>query len=119
MNWYLEVIRNYFDFEGPARRKEYWMFTLFHFVFIFVAIVLDAVMGVGQFGEGFIYLIYFLLTLIPSIAVRRMHDIGKSGFIVLVNFIPLIGGIWFLVLAVTEGDHGENQYGSDPKDAIY
>lgn len=54
-----------------------------------------------------------IVTIIPNLAivVRRLHDINKSGFYVLVNFIPLIGTIWFLVLILTKGDQGANQYG--------
>lgn len=62
---------------------------------------------------------YSLAILVPTLAVtvRRLHDIGKSGWMYFVGLIPLIGGIWLLVLLVTEGNHGPNQYGEDPKNA--
>ena len=65
----------------------------------------------------FLYLIYVLAVFIPSlaVAVRRLHDVGKSGWFYLISLIPLIGGIWLLILFVTEGDKGPNQYGPDPK----
>ena len=119
MNWYLKVLKNYFNFSGRARRKEYWMFFLFQFIFALVAIVIDNVLGLAikDVGYGPFYLLLVLATLIPGLAVtvRRLHDIGKSGWFILVSFIPLIGGIILLVFAVTGGDYGENEYGPDPK----
>ncbi len=123
MNWYLKVIRdNYANFEGRARRKEYWMYTLVNSL---LSLGLYALAIIGAISEievlmiiGFILLIgYTLATFVPSLAliVRRMHDIGKSGWMLFVSFIPFIGSIWMLVLLVTEGDHGENVYGEDPK----
>jgi uncharacterized membrane protein YhaH (DUF805 family) len=66
---------------------------------------------------GPIYILYGLALFIPglAVAVRRLHDIGKSGWMILVALIPLIGGIWLLILLVKEGDSGSNEYGPDPK----
>ena len=66
---------------------------------------------------GFLYFGYALLMIIPGISVfvRRMHDIGKSGWWYFIALIPIIGGIWLLVLCLTEGTHGDNEYGPDPK----
>jgi uncharacterized membrane protein YhaH (DUF805 family) len=66
---------------------------------------------------GILYLIYALGTLIPSLAVgvRRLHDIGKSGWMMLVGLIPLAGGIWLIVLMATDSAPGENEYGPNPK----
>ena len=66
---------------------------------------------------AFLYVIYFLAILIPSLAVivRRLHDIGKSGWFYFVSLIPFIGSIWLIILFATEGDKGPNQYGPDPK----
>jgi uncharacterized membrane protein YhaH (DUF805 family) len=119
MNWYLKVLKQYLDFSGRARRKEYWFFTLFHIIFYGVCILLDALLGTsaGEGGIGFLYLTYFLLTLIPSFAlsIRRMHDIGKSGWMVLVSIIPIAGPIWFLVLTCMESEMKTNQWGDNPK----
>ncbi len=119
MNWYLAVLKNYAGFSGRARRKEYWMFTLFQIIFAVIAIIIDNVLGITikDIGYGPIYLLYALATLIPGIAVsvRRLHDTGKSGLYLLVSFIPCVGGIILLVFMVTAGDVGNNEYGADPK----
>ncbi len=122
MNWYLKVMKQYADFNGRARRTEYWMFILFNLIFTFAAMVLDRVLGLNFSNEitsyGFIYLIYVLATVIPGIAVavRRLHDVDKSGWYYLLIFIPLIGAIWLLILFCTEGTPGRNQYGFNPKE---
>jgi uncharacterized membrane protein YhaH (DUF805 family) len=124
MKWYLKVLKQYADFSGRARRKEYWMFSLFNMIFVIVAIILDNVFGLTvvnpggiPFGYGVFWLIYVAALAIPYIAVtvRRLHDVGKSGWMYLIFFIPLIGLIWLLVLTVTDSNPGQNQYGSNPK----
>jgi len=114
MNEYLSVLKNYAKFDGRARRREYWMFTLVNVAVYFVLNILAT--QVSPY-IGFVALAYMLGILVPSIAVaiRRMHDIGKSGWWVLIALVPLIGGIWFLVLSVTAGQSGSNAYGADPK----
>lgn len=123
MEWYLKVVRdNYANFNGRARRKEYWMFAL---VNMLISIVLYALMFVGVGMEstvvsglfGILFLIYAIATLVPSIAVmvRRLHDTGKSGWWYFIAFIPLVGGIALLVFLVTDGEAGTNQYGANPK----
>lgn len=120
MEWYLKVVRdNYANFEGRARRKEYWMFYLFHMIFL-VGLLMIAIMisaATDFFWSMALPILYFLATLIPYLAVcvRRLHDTNKSGWYYLVSFIPYIGGIWFFVLSVIDGDRGPNQYGPDPK----
>lgn len=123
MNWYLKVLKQYADFNGRARRTEYWMFALFNVIFTIIAAVLDSILGLKFSPEipyGFIYLIYSLAMLIPSIAVgvRRLHDVDKSGWFYLIAFIPIIGGIWLLILFCTEGTPGRNQYGINPKEGF-
>jgi uncharacterized membrane protein YhaH (DUF805 family) len=120
MNWYLKVLKQYADFSGRARRKEYWMFALFNVIFIITAMILDNVLGltIGELPYGVFYFLYSLAVLIPGLAVyvRRLHDIGKSGWMILIALIPLIGPIWLLVLTLTDSNHGENQYGPNPKE---
>ena len=118
-NWFLKVVKeNYANFEGRARRSEYWYFTL---VSVLISIVLRIIDSVVGSEIGIVGLIYSLAVLVPSIAVgvRRLHDIGKSGWYLLVALIPIAGAIWLLVLLCTEGDHGPNQYGADPKNPNY
>lgn len=119
MEWYLKVLRQYADFSGRARRKEYWMFALFNVIFMFIAMSIDRLFGTSSSSQNFglISGIYNLAIIIPSIAVsvRRLHDINKSGWMLLVNFAPLIGTIWLLILFIREGDSGINSYGLDPK----
>ena len=120
MNWYLKVLKQYADFSGRARRKEYWMFVLFNMIFAIVAMILDNVLGIAMEGIGYgpLYGLYALAMLIPglAVAVRRLHDVGKSGWMTLIAFIPLIGSIWLIVLMVTDSNAGENQYGQNPKE---
>jgi uncharacterized membrane protein YhaH (DUF805 family) len=111
MNWYLKVLKQYADFNGRARRKEYWMFFLFN---IIIAVILGFIEGIADSNPTSgvrLGSIYQLAILIPSIAVgvRRMHDVGKSGWFLL---IP----IYNFILAVTDGDKDSNEYGGDPKE---
>ncbi|MEP3207621.1 MAG: DUF805 domain-containing protein [Maribacter sp.] len=120
MKWYLKVLKQYADFNGRARRQEYWMFALFNIVIIIALAFLSGMLGSATNSEDLMslpVLLYYLVIIIPSIAVavRRLHDQNKSGWYYLVTFIPFIGGIWLLVLMCTEGDSGPNQYGPDPK----
>jgi uncharacterized membrane protein YhaH (DUF805 family) len=119
MNWYLQVLKKYAEFGGRARRKEYWMFALFNIVFFIVAIILDNVLGttIGVLPYGVFYFLYALAVLLPGLAVgvRRLHDVGKSGWMMLIGLIPLVGAIWLLVLACTDSQAGTNKWGENPK----
>jgi len=128
MQWYLKVVRdNYANFAGRARRKEYWMFALFNVIFAITAMIVDNILGTTyKFGEGYaqmslpygwIYMIYLLAMIIPSLAVfvRRLHDVDKSGWWFFLVFLPIIGAIWLFVLACTDGTPGDNDYGPSPK----
>jgi len=123
MEWYLNVIRdNYANFNGRASRKQYWMFTLFNLIFAIAALIIDNIIGTTfNFGVvtlpyGWLYLIYGLGVFIPTFAVfiRRLHDVGKSGWWIFLGIIPIIGGIWLLILACTAGEPGDNNYGPSP-----
>ena len=127
MQWYLKVVKdNYANFAGRARRKEYWMFVLFNIIFAIVAMIIDNIAGTTfdlmpgyHLPYGWIYLLYALAVILPSLAVcvRRLHDVGKSGWWIFIGLIPLVGAIWLLVLACTEGNPGDNVYGPSPKAA--
>ncbi len=137
MEWMLMPLRRYADFSGRSRRKEYWMFTLFILLVYVGLITLLAVGGglsgmfdpTGSGGAGITALggtvlalfgLFVLAILIPTIAVqvRRMHDQDKSGWWVIIAYIPVvnyIGGIVLFVFMCIEGTRGENRYGPDPK----
>lgn len=105
MNWYLKVLKQYADFNGRARRKEFWMFTLFNSIISITLTLIGKSFGFSYLGN-----IYSLAFFIPSIAVgvRRMHDTGKSGWFYLIPFYN------FYLLCI-DGDQGTNEYGVDPK----
>lgn len=91
-------------------------------IFIIVAIILDNVLGltIEELPYGVFYVLYSLAILIPglAVAVRRLHDVGKSGWMLLISFIPLVGGIWLIVLMLTDSNPGENKYGANPKNVF-
>ena len=127
MKWVMAGLKKYAVFTGRARRKEFWMFYLFIFVGVIVAIILDNVLGTTiesmrykGMGYGLFTILVYLAILIPTLAVvvRRLHDIGKSGWWICIGFIPLIGSIWLIVLLATDSQPGENQYGPNPKETV-
>ncbi|OGX13773.1 MAG: hypothetical protein A2351_00685 [Omnitrophica bacterium RIFOXYB12_FULL_50_7] len=116
MNWYIEVLKKYAVFSGRARRTEYWMFFLFNFV---IAFVLGFIEGIFK-GPGVLFWLYSLAILVPGIAVaiRRLHDTGRSGWWILISLIPVIGTIVFIVFMAQDSQPNENQYGPNPKAAV-
>ena len=123
IEWYKKVVfQNYANFSGRARRSEYWYFFLTYLITAIIASIIDNVAGLNfePLPYGPFYLANALLVLIPSLAVgiRRLHDVGKSGWFLLILFIPLIGAIWFIVILCKEGDKGINAYGPDPKNEL-
>lgn len=128
MEWMLMPLRRYAEFSGRSRRKEYWMFALLLLI-VGVALALvtggfssmmdpssaggDASMGAGSMILG----LFYLAILIPSLAVqvRRFHDQDKSGWFVLLNFIPFVGGLIVFIFMCLDGTRGDNRFGPDPK----
>jgi len=123
MKWFIKALRHYADFSGRARRMEYWYFTLFNALFAIVWIFAMALMAALGDRPGdqamvlMIYLSWMALVMLPglAVAVRRLHDTGRSGWMVLIALIPFVGTIWLIVLMATEGKRGWNEYGPDPK----
>jgi len=113
-------LKKYAEFNGRSRRKEYWMFVLFNIIIAIIIASFERLFGfdANGFGSGFLSTIYSLLVLIPGIAVgvRRLHDIGKSGWWILIVFVPIIGWIWLIILFATDGHPGSNEYGLNPKE---
>src|SRR6218665_2484526 len=128
MKYYLKALRNFANFSGRARRKEYWYFVLFSFIFgLGIIIILRIALEMNGDILAILFLLYALATFIPGLAVtvRRLHDVGKSGsflfFFLIPLFLPvlivvLIVVIWFLVLMLTDSNSGENEYGENPKE---
>jgi len=110
LDYYTGVLKNYAGFEGRARRAEYWQYTL---MTVIAAIVL---LVIGVFIKFPIVIVYYLAVLLPSLAVsvRRLHDTGKSGWWLLIAFVPF-GGIVLLVFTCLDSTPGPNQYGPNPK----
>ena len=121
IDYYKSVLKNYANFDGRARRSEYWYYTLMN---VIIVIALEILLGVGAMVSsvlaiivGLLLVVYAIGTLVPSIAVmvRRLHDIGKSGWWYFIALIPLAGPIWLIVLLATDSQEGTNEYGVNPK----
>jgi len=122
MSWYLQVWQRYAEFTGRSRRMEFWMFFLYNVVILLVlylasvgfALVKQPEMGASMY---FIYFAYAMVALVPCVActVRRLHDIGKNGWWILLVLVPFVGAIVLLVMTALDGNRGPNQYGPDPK----
>ncbi|OYU36102.1 DUF805 domain-containing protein [Novosphingobium sp. PASSN1] len=129
MEWMLMPYRRYADFSGRSCRREYWMFTLLSVLVAFGAVALMLAGGLGT-AEGdqnpsilfwigaALIVIWVLGSIIPSIAVqvRRFHDQDRSGWMILLGFIPYVGGIIVFVFMCLSGTRGPNRYGADPLD---
>ncbi|TVR27597.1 MAG: DUF805 domain-containing protein [Balneolaceae bacterium] len=114
VEWYLQPFKKYAEFTGRARRKEYWSFTLGNFI---ISLLLGgAGFGIGL-GSEYLGMLFSLFVFIPSLAVgvRRLHDTGKSGFWLLILFVPVIGFFVLLYFFLLDSDTGSNQYGPSPK----
>jgi len=101
MKWYIKFLRHYADFSGRAQRQEYWMTMLFNSIFALVLILLLKLVFQNKPGFSiFVYQSYSIALLLPSLAVvvRRLHDVGKSGWMFFILFIPIVGPIWLLIL---------------------
>ncbi|MEC2078346.1 DUF805 domain-containing protein [Metabacillus fastidiosus] len=108
MHWYLRVLKNYATFEGRARRKEYWMFYLINAIISIILITAERATDMTFFS-----LLDGLYTL--AVAVRRLHDTGRSGWWFWINLIPIIGAIVFLIFTCLDSEPNSNKYGPNPK----
>jgi len=117
MYWYLRVLKLYADFDGRTRRKEFWTFTLFNLIFSFIAILLDELFETKISDVGIIESLYALFIIIPqfAVSVRRLHDIGKSGWYNLIALIPYIGWFVLIFLFCQDSQYSENRWGKNPK----
>jgi len=113
IDWFMKCIRNYATFTGRARRKEYWYFTLVQCIVVFIAALIDSIIG----AEGYLYLLVALLLVIPSVsvAIRRFHDIGRPGWTYLITLIPIIGSILLIIWMASDTKPESNQWGNPAK----
>jgi uncharacterized membrane protein YhaH (DUF805 family) len=118
MDWYLMALKKYADFKGRSQRKEYWMFTLFNLLAFFVLSVAGGMLGdQAELLTG----IYSLGVLLPSVAVtvRRLHDIGRSGWWALLMVVPVVGALILVIFALQDSQAEENEYGPNPKAPVF
>ncbi len=113
-DYFKMAFRKYAEFEGRSRRREYWFFALFYVLIAIAVGILSAILD-------WAFVLYIALTLvfiIPSLAVtvRRLHDIGKSGWFYFISLIPLVGSIILIVWMCTDSQPGSNQWGPNPKE---
>ena len=115
IDWFKKGLRNYINFSGRARRKEYWYFVLVQMGLIIVAMILDATI----FGSetGLFYVVVALALFLPALAVtiRRLHDTSRSGWWFLLSILPLIGSIVLLVFLASYTKLETNQWGPPAK----
>ena len=109
------------DFKGRSSRAEYWQFSLFFLLVDIIATAVDTVaLGSGLGDIGLVATVWELAILVPglALAVRRLHDINRTGWWLLLWFVILIGWIILIVWAIKRGNDGPNKYGPDPRQAI-
>ena len=119
MSYFLNgITQHYADFGGRASRKEFWMYTLFASIAALAAMLLDTILGttIPSHDYGLIYILAALALSLPGLAigVRRLHDVGKSGWFYFIVLIPLAGPIWLLIVLCRAGQPTNNEYGKNP-----
>jgi uncharacterized membrane protein YhaH (DUF805 family) len=118
MKWYFETLRKYAVFAGRARRREYWMFELWHALILVALFVIDIKASAsGHDQRAVLTGLYILVTALPAFAgsVRRLHDTNHSGWAILIGLIPLVGQFVLLRFLIKDGDPGVNRFGPNPK----
>ena len=95
-------MKSYFIFKGKSTRAEFWYFTLFYMILLFLPIIIASYFRLDKEIAGTITIIIFLIHLIPATAVgvRRLHDMNMNGWWYLIVFIPYIGPFIFLMMAL-------------------
>ncbi|MCG3861732.1 DUF805 domain-containing protein [Psychrobacter sp. Sarcosine-02u-2] len=115
MDWFKKGLRNYANFSGRARRKEYWYFVLVQMGLVIIAMILDAIIFNSEIG--LFYIVVALGLFLPGLAVtiRRLHDTSRSGWWFLISILPLIGSIILLVFLASDTKLEINQWGPPAK----
>lgn len=118
MNYYSICLSKFADFSGRARRREYWTFALVNCLIAMLLLILGLAFGEDSPASNIMVTIFYLIMLVPnlSVSVRRLHDIGKSGWWLFIGLIPLIGSLLLLVWSFMDSEPDENQYGENPKE---
>ena len=116
----LTALKKYAVFSGRARRKEYWLFILLSWLLYIAAGILDGLEGTAEESSELWETLVTLALLVPGLAVtiRRLHDIGKSGWWLLLWLVPIIGVIVLFVFSLMDSQPGDNQYGPNPKEIL-
>jgi uncharacterized membrane protein YhaH (DUF805 family) len=111
MQYFTNALKKYADFSGRATRQEYWMYILFYMVFYIVLAVVEGVLGLSILTT-----VFSLGLLVPtiSLAARRLHDTGRTGWWQLLSLVPIVGSIVLIVFLVQDSDD-DNPYGQNPK----
>lgn len=114
VNWYVKVLKDYFNFEGRAGRAEFWYFMLGQIIISVVLRFVDAVIGMALLSG-----LFSLATFLPAlgVTVRRLHDTDRSGWMFLLCLIPLVGWLIVLIFEIQAGTDGENRFG-EPGPAV-
>jgi len=117
MKWYFETLRKYAVFAGRARRREYWMFELWHAMILVALFVIDIKVSASGHNGAWAFALYLLATALPSFAglVRRLHDTNHSGWWIFISMVPLVGQFVLLSFLIKDGDPGANRFGANPK----
>ena len=129
---YKSMFKKYAQFNGRSRRSEYWLASVMNLIIImafYLIMFIPMMVDIVNYGEptgatgglmivfGLLIFVYAVAVFVPSLAmsVRRLHDTGRSGWFLLLNLIPYIGGIIVFVFSVLDSQPGANQYGPNPK----
>lgn len=120
------ILKQYADFRGKATRKQYWLFVVFYQIVLYIPLCLDNLLGLNfqlaeeNLGYGWLYILASLLLFVPSLAIciRRLHDIRKSGWWIMITLIPLVGFIWLIVLLCKKGESTNQTYSFTLSDKI-
>ena len=115
--WFGRCFKRFGDFEGRSRRKEYWSFTLVNLLILLSLTSVTSLVGLGGDAFTVALVLQLLVTGVPGLAVtvRRLHDIGCSGWWVLLQLVPYVGPLVLLMFLVLGGTRGPNRFGPDPK----
>jgi uncharacterized membrane protein YhaH (DUF805 family) len=107
LHWYVDCLKNYTGFTGRAGRREFWWYVLINAV---IGIVLSVIFRPLEY-------LYALAVFLPglAVAVRRLHDTGRSAWWLLWDLFPVVGWIVLIIVATTDGNPGQNNFGPDPK----